>query len=342
VDWPLVERASTILHDVCKKALGTREGVVALTRELNAIVTTLVPLAQSAQVKEVIETLISAEFVPDKSDEKGVEKADSINKFLNEAIQRLDPLPEAVGTALRAALELRKGAGTQADALPVDELARLSSLPTPNNPSALLARLNNIHAMLLELRKLEIKASKKGKKVFGDMLNVDWGKLVRQLVEVCRKGDADPTAVILATECLGAIPHAQARAEFSAASAPTHATTNEMHVTVLEKLNTYLADYDVGVVREAASCLRTILHTDTGAKALQDLAASDSGLSPAFSFPLSPFLFLSLPFSLFIHFFSLLFLSFPFFSFLFLSFPFFSFLFLSFPFFSFLYCSFYD
>eukprot|EP00026_Physarum_polycephalum_P000025 Phypoly_transcript_00025.p1 GENE.Phypoly_transcript_00025~~Phypoly_transcript_00025.p1 ORF type:complete len:3119 (+),score=637.15 Phypoly_transcript_00025:93-9449(+) len=281
VDWSLVDRASTILHEVCKKALGTREGVVALTRELNAIVTTLVPLAQSAKVKQVIETLITAEFIPDKSDEKGIEKADSINKFLNEAIQRLDPLPEAVGTTLRAALELRRGAGTQADSLPVDELARLSSLPTPNNPSALLARLNNIHAMLLELRKLEIKASKKGKNVFGDMQNVDWGKLVRQLVEVCRKGDADPAVVILATECLGAIPHTQARAEYSAASAPAHAATNEMHVMVLERLNTYLADYDVGVVREAANCLRTILHTDTGAKALQDLSASDTGAGTA-------------------------------------------------------------
>jgi hypothetical protein len=280
VDWPLIDRASEVLNEVCQKALRSSAGVVALSRELDSIVTTLVPLAQSSQVKQVIETLISAQFVPD--DKVALDKGEAPNKLLNEAIQRLDPLPEAVGTALRAALELRRGAGSGANAIPVDELARLSSLSTPSNPSALLARLNNIHAMLVELRTLEHKASKKGDHLIDGMHNVDWGRLVKQLVEVCRKGAADPGVVALATECLGAIPPAYARAEFSTSTLPMHVTTNEMHVKVLEMLNMYLADYDVDVVREAASCLRMILHTDTGAAALQGLAATESGLIPNF------------------------------------------------------------
>lgn len=109
------------------------------------------------------------------------------------------------------------------------------------------------------------------------MRRIHWGKLVRQLVEVCRKGDTD--LVVSATECLGAIPHTHARTEFSTAIPPVHAPTNLMHVKVLEMLNTYLGDYDVGVAREAASCLRTILQTDAGSAALKTLATDTSILS---------------------------------------------------------------
>ena len=274
-----MDRASEVLLDVCQKAIHSKDGVSALSRELNAIVTTLIPLAQSTQVKLVIETLVSAEFVPDKQDDKTPKvKVEAVNKLLNEAIQRLDPLPETVGTKLRAALELRRGAGANADAMPEDELARLSSLSTPTNPSALLARLHNIHSTLVELRTLDHNPPKKGTATVEEMQNVNWGKLVRQLVEVCRKGDADPVVVVLATECLGAIPNTHARTEFSTATSPIHISTSEMHIKVLEMLNAFLADYDVGVVREAASCLRAILHTDTGDAALQKLSASDAGI----------------------------------------------------------------
>lgn len=139
----------------------TSDGVLALSREVNSIVTTLIPLAQSTKVKRVIEAIVTAEFKVDAKDDK----AEVANKALNEAIQRLDPLPETVGAELRTALEVRRGARVHADATPVDELARLSSLSMPTNPGALQARLNNIHAMLLELRTLEHKATKKGQPI---------------------------------------------------------------------------------------------------------------------------------------------------------------------------------
>lgn len=288
-DWPLIERACEILKGVCEKALKSREGVKELCRELNAIVTTLVPLVQSTNVKLVIETLITAEYIGDtKTDDENAnnsndQKAEQINRALNEAIRKLDPLPDSVGTALRTALEVRRGGSSKSKdeekgIVIINELARLTDLPTPSNPSARLARLNNIHSTLSQLGELERKSTKAQEYTNA----VKWGKLVRQLVEICRKGDVDSSVVVLATECLGSIPYARELNEFSAQHSANasnlnpHSPTSAVHEKILEMLNTYLADYDMEVVCEAANCLRSVLRTETGAAALKSLAGDTS------------------------------------------------------------------
>lgn len=248
-------------------------------------------MAQSSNVKKLIQTLITAEYqIEGKNDDdnNNEQKAEQINKLLSDTIRKLDPLPESVGTSLSTALELRRGVSSKSldknngenEKAIIRELARLTDLPTPSNPNARIARLHNIHSTLSQLRELQRRSTNAVTQEYTK--KVKWGKLVRQLVEICKKGDVDPSVVVLATECLGCIPHTQELNDFSAHSTNSanlhpHSPTTAVHERILEMLNTYLADYDIEVVCEAANCLRSILRTETGATALKNLA-SDTGI----------------------------------------------------------------
>lgn len=298
-----MDKACEILQDICKRALKTKEGVVEISRQVNAIVTTLVPLAQSASVKDMIEMLIVANAdhldEPSKSKPAFTEEKPSENTLLKQAIQKLDPLPEAVGTTLRTAHTLRRDEGEEAS--PMSELVRLSTLPTPSNPSARFTRLKTIHTTLCDLRReakagSRLKAEDHGynpgnyeKKQRQKSMTVDWGQLVRQLVEVCRKGDADASVVALATECLGEIPLAHVHADLTQTTRSSSQASN--HGSILEMLNAYLADYDMSVVCAAADCVRAILKTDTGASALQKLKEEEVQTGGAVGEYLAPFSF---------------------------------------------------
>ncbi len=241
------------MQEVCKKALKTKEGVIELSREVNAIVTTLLPLVQSSKVKQVIQLLIES------SDSK--QEVNDAGAKLQEAIQKLDPLPESVGVALHAMHLAQRG-----NPSPAQELARICTLPTPSHPRACYARLNNIQSTLRAWRKQMWEARKeKG----SNECSIDFDKLASQLLEISEKGGIDIHSRVLAAECLGEIPLEYYVGE-SKTTLPT-VYSGYAHVTILEMLNTYMADYDMSIVQEATECLRAILLTASGTNALKKL-----------------------------------------------------------------------